>query len=346
MATPIPPELASAVGGAVLLVRADANSKLGAGHVMRCLAIAEMWAELGGEVVLASVELPAALADRYVRAGARVVNVSSTQQAAQLGRDAGARHAVLDGYHLGETDQRALATAGMRLLVIDDRGETATGAADLILNQNATARPDFYAQLPAKQLLGLPYVLIRREFRVIGSHKNREDVLRVLVSFGGADPANLTPLAIEALAPLDLHAVVIAGPANPRADELKAPANARARIEIVPSVDDMGERMKWADLAIVAAGSTCWELAACGVPMVAIPVADNQLAISESLGSLGIGVPLSREAADVGTVRSAVEALARDANRRAGMARKGRELIDGRGALRVCTALRDDGAVR
>jgi len=296
--------------------------------------------------VLATATMPDAIAERYVRAGARVRAAVFPETAADVGRDFGARYAVLDGYHFGEADQKAIKDAGMRLLVVDDRGETATAVADVILNQNATASAELYAQRPAKLLLGLTYALIRREFRVASSHKTREDVLRVLVTFGGADPANLTPVAMEALAPLDAHVIVIAGPANPRASELTAPAGARAMFEILPRIDDMAERMQWADIAVVAAGSTCWELAALGVPMIAIPVADNQLAISESLGTLGIGVPLSREAADAGTLRASVDALARDQIWRAGMSKKGRELIDGLGALRVCAALRDDGAAR
>lgn len=346
MGVTIPPELARAVGGAPLLIRADATSTMGAGHAMRCLAIAEAWSELGGDVVLATAELPDAIAKRYALAGARITGVTSGEAAAQVGRDAGARHAVLDGYHLGEADQRAIASAGMRLLVIDDRGETATDAAHLVLNQNATANPGLYAHLSAKLLLGLPYVLLRREFRVITPHRGAGTDLHILVTFGGADPANLTPVAIEALASLDCEVVVIAGPANAHASELSIPGTARARIEIVPSVDDMARRMEWADLAIVAAGSTCWELAACGVPMIAIPVAENQLAVSESLETLGIGVPLSQDAADAGTLRATVEAMARDRIWRAGMSRKGRELIDGHGALRACAALGDDGAVR
>jgi spore coat polysaccharide biosynthesis predicted glycosyltransferase SpsG len=247
---------------------------------------------------------------------------------------------------LREAHQRAIKQAGMRLLVVDDRGETATDAADVVLNQNATATAELYAHVGAKLLLGLPYVLIRREFRALDSQKTREAPLRVLVTFGGADTENLTPVAIEALASLDVHAVVIAGPANPRAASLSVPSGARATIEILPRVDDMAERMHWADLAIVAAGSTCWELAACATPMIAIPVAENQLAVSESLKSLGIGVPLSLEAADAGTLHAAVQALAGDLSRRESMGRRGRELIDGLGALRVCAALRDDGAVR
>jgi UDP-2,4-diacetamido-2,4,6-trideoxy-beta-L-altropyranose hydrolase len=147
----------------------------------------------------------------------------------------------------------------------------------------------------------------------------------------------MIPRVLEAVAGLtDLDVLVIAGPANPRGE------HAVPGVQVVRSVDDMAARMAWADLAIVAAGSTCWELACCGVPMIAIPVADNQLAVSEALSSLGVGVVLPQD----GDVRGAVDQLIGDHARRAAMARRGRELVDGQGPLRVCRALRNDEVAR
>jgi UDP-2,4-diacetamido-2,4,6-trideoxy-beta-L-altropyranose hydrolase len=348
MATPLPPEPNAAVGDVQLVIRADGTAAMGLGHVMRCLAIAEAWIELGGRVLLATADLPVAVAERYEAAGARVAMIRSTEDAAVLVRDLGARFAVLDGYHLGADDQAALARTGARLLVIDDRGETATPAAAVVLNQNANASAELYDGIDAKLLLGTQYTLLRREFRAVAALRAIPEVARrVLVSFGGSDPANVAPRAIEAVAPLEgLDVLVIAGVANPHAAELAVPANARATIRIVPSVDDMAAQMKWAELAVVAAGGTCWELAACGVPMIAIGVAENQVAVTESIGELGIGVPMELEAVDGDSLRAMVLSVARDEIWRGHMSRKGREIFDGRGALRVCMALRDDGDAR
>ena len=231
---------------------------------------------------------------------------------------------------------------GARVLVVDDRGESATDAADVILNPNATARSELYAGLHGELLLGPHYALIRREFRAVARARTLPEVARnVLVSFGGADPANLAPVAIDALSRVEgLHVRLVAGAANPNAGELAVPAGARSTIEIVPWLQDIAGHMRWAELAIVAAGSTCWELAACGVPMIAVPVADNQLAVSEALGELGIGIPLARDAVDAGSLHAIVGSVMFDQIWRGHMQRKGPELIDGRGAFRVCSVLR------
>ncbi|MBV8756666.1 MAG: UDP-2,4-diacetamido-2,4,6-trideoxy-beta-L-altropyranose hydrolase [Deltaproteobacteria bacterium] len=329
-----------AFGDEVLLVRADAGPAIGVGHVMRCIALAEAWIELGGRVVFASADLPVPIEARIAQLGCRVVAVAGSEETVALAGEVGARFAVIDGYEIGPHYQHDLHNAGVHVLVLDDRGESATDAADVILNQNAGARAELYAGKRGLLLLGREYTLIRREFRAVAHARSvPETARRILVSFGGADPANLAPVAIEALAPVSgLHVRVVVGAAN--AKQVEAPADAAAMIEVVPWLQDIAGQMRWAELAIVAAGGTCWELAACGVPMIAVPIADNQLAVSESLGDLGIGIPLARDAVSAESLRAIVTSVMYDQIWRGKMQRKGPDVIDGRGAFRVCAALR------
>lgn len=335
----------SAMPDEVLLVRADASATIGVGHVMRCFALAEAWLETGGRVAFAMNDVPEGIAQRIARTGARIFHVDAPEDAARVAREVGATHAVIDGYHLGVAHQEALAAAGTRLLVVDDAGETATRAAAMVLNQNAHASPALYDSLGSapELLLGLTFALLRSEFRHASAKRAVPDVAqRLLVTFGGADTAQLAPRALEALAPLDgLDVLLVAGAANPSSSTLRAPTGARANVRVETEVDDMAEKMRWADLALIAAGSTSWELAASGVPMIAIVVADNQRGVGTAIGELGVGESLGA-AADVSVtdIRAAVVRLAADLDARQRMARRGRQAVDGRGAQRVCAALR------
>jgi UDP-2,4-diacetamido-2,4,6-trideoxy-beta-L-altropyranose hydrolase len=342
---------APATSDEVLVIRADASATIGVGHVMRCLALAEAWLESGGRVTFAMKAVPEALAARIERAGARVTRVETADDAAQIARGLGARFAVVDGYHLGAAHQEALAGVGARLLVIDDAGETATKAAALVLNQNAHASKSLYGALGsgAELLAGPSYALLRREFRdSAGARVTAEHARRVLVTFGGADTAQLSPLALEALAPLDgLDVLLVAGAANPRASELRAPEGARARVRVAVDASDMAEKMRWADLALIAAGTTTWELAASGVPIIALFTAENQRGVAAAIKDLGFGESLGdATGVTAKVIRDAVSRLAADAEVRCRMARRGREVVDGQGAQRVCAAMRRGAGAR
>jgi len=104
----------------------------------------------------------------------------------------------------------------------------------------------------------------------------------------------------------------------------------------------MSELMRWADLAISAAGGTCWELAAMGVPMILVPIADNQIPVADVLErkraavNLGPAWKLSAE-----RIAEAMSTLRIDTERRKGLLENARGLVDGKGAHRVVTAMMD-----
>lgn len=326
----------------MLFVRADASSSIGVGHVMRCLSLAEEW--LRGQrqegVTFAVRELPDALAARIEKSGASLERLPDDRVETVVGAAArrGARYAVVDGYHLDKALQAALASKGERtVLVIDDEGESATDAATIVLNQNLHARKELYASRAprARLLLGPTYALLRSEFRDL-DRQPRQGRPRILVTLGGADPLNLTSVVMEALAGIeDVDLEVIVGAANPRANELKA----TRPDDVFVAVDDMATRMKRADLAIVAAGSTCWELACAGVPMLVFATADNQRSVQASVVERGIGAALHLPTKS-GDVRAAATGLLHDATLRLEMSRRGRALVDGKGTTRVVEVLR------
>jgi spore coat polysaccharide biosynthesis predicted glycosyltransferase SpsG len=100
--------------------------------------------------------------------------------------------------------------------------------------------------------------------------------------------------------------------------------------------------MAEADLAITAAGSTCWEFAFIGTPMVAVPLAENQHVVARGLSAAGIahvpGGPGQR--ASAAEIREAVRHLRMAPDCRSMMAQRGQELVDARGAERVASVLR------
>jgi len=331
-----------------LILRADADSRIGTGHVMRCIALGQAWQDAGGEVVFITCCENAALLQRlrdeqftviglYDPAGfqSEIINLKSQITSPWL---------VLDGYHFGLDDQRAVRKAGYKLLLIDDYNHLPEYECDILLNQNINAAELNYKINPeARLLLGTDCTMLRREFQRLEKPAEKVPDIgnRILVTLGGADPDNMTLKVTEALQKLDvqdLHVKVIAGPANPHLQSLqKAVDLSTFDFQLLTDVRDMPGLMLWADLTVSAAGSTCWELCCLGVPFITLVLAENQSGLAEGLSERGVAICLG-ENPSAAQIASAVQTLAGDPAQRACCSEKGRALVDGLGVIRVLSA--------
>ncbi|MCX8156080.1 MAG: UDP-2,4-diacetamido-2,4,6-trideoxy-beta-L-altropyranose hydrolase [Verrucomicrobiae bacterium] len=339
-----------------LLLRADASPAMGTGHVMRCLALAEAWQAGGGRALLLSRALPPALVRRAEAQGVAVLELPAAAQegedirlTAQTAARQDAHWVVVDGYHLPPALCPMLQAAGLRVLWVDDFGTPESFAPDLLLNQNLGAAAAWYPHLaPSTELLlGPRFALLRREFA--GWHTWARPIPpragRLLVTLGGSDPANVTARVIEALRRLGERAptaLILAGAANPHAEALARAVEGLPH-QLVRQADDMPRLMAEADLALAAGGTTVWELAVMGLPALLLCLADNQRRNCEALAAAGAALNLGWHAeATPEAIAQALEALAADAPRRGAMSAAGRQLVDGRGAGRVCLHLREE----
>ena len=336
--------------GRSLVIRADASQRTGSGHVMRMMALAQGWRDAGGTAFLVAAELPEALEIRVREGGmavkridAAVASPSDASSTIGIAAEEGAAWVVLDGYSFGPEFHSFIRAAGIELMVVDDIGHLSRYDVDAILNQNSYASEAMYPErLPqTKLLLGSPYALIREEFLV---WRNRPKSIpergsRIVVTLGGADPDDATPRIVEGLADLDAEVIVILGGGNPHAPP-KVPAGATARFEIVRDRRDMPDLLRWADLAVSGAGSTCWELAVLGVPGVLTILAENQVRIAEHLEAIGaaksLGWASGLEPSEIGRV---VDAVLKDKALRVAMSKAGSHLVDGGGAGRATAEL-------
>lgn len=340
-----------------LLVRVDASIKIGTGHLMRCMALAQAWQNVGGQAVFAIATQATPLEERLASEGMDVVHLSvepgsveDARKTASLARQLGATWVVVDGYHFGAEYQRIIKNGGLRLLFIDDYRHAQHYWADIVLNQNIYAHKGLYLnRSPDTQLLlGMHYVLLRREFcQWQGWTRQISAVaLKVLVTLGGSDPDNVALKVIQGLQRVDvpgLEAVVVVGGSNPHYEQLQAAVKASPTpISLERNVTNMPELMAWADVAIGAGGSTTWELAFMGLPSLVLVLADNQRAIAEKLGEMGVAVNLGwHEYVSVAEIAQAMKQLLVSSGMRVKMSRCGRELIDGKGTARILMHLQN-----
>ena len=247
----------------------------------------------------------------------------------------------MDGYHFAPDYQKAVKVNGYKLLVIDDMAHLNHYHADILLNQNIHAPSLRYScDRDTEKLLGCEYVLRRREFLKYKSWKRKipEKAKKILVTRGGADSKNVTLKIIKALNNLnnpDLEVKILSGPMNPNISSLEK------ELHLSPSVKNMPELIAWADLAVSAGGSTCWELALMGLPSLRTIVADNQAGIAKGLGEAG------GAAVDLGLHKNisvnhwsrALKEILPDKNKRSCLSEQGQTLINGKGRKNIMRAM-------
>lgn len=116
-------------------------------------------------------------------------------------------------------------------------------------------------------------------------------------------------------------------------------------------VDDMKSLIQSMDLVVTAAGSTLYEVCACGVPIVTYSIADNQILGGEAFEKYGLGLNVGdlrkkvfTESTDkdeklredaVETLMKAVKKLRENLDQRVKIGIKMQQMIDGYGADRM-----------
>ena len=196
------------LNGTICLIRSDGSPRLGMGHLMRCLALADGLQQAGAQPVFLTSTVVNELLDKAADAGYPVeVSPSGWSPSEDLeftlqgARRHGATLLVTD---LGNDDVtedlgeyldylETLKRAGLFIVTIDD-ANALPFASDIVINPNYGAEAlSYQAQNGTRHLLGPQYVLFRREFlKITGQERQiRNSANRVLVTFGGNGAAEV-----------------------------------------------------------------------------------------------------------------------------------------------------------
>ena len=329
------------------LFRFDASPIIGGGHAVRSAALATALANEGWRTICATrdetiVTVPAALEpfDRLIR-----LAMNGNDEIDEIGASVGGSYeaVVIDHYRRGRSFDRACRRIARCVAVIDDRPQVAHDC-DILINQSIPPASGTCGGGRRDELIGPHYALLRPTFLETRSRSGWVgEVGRVLLTCGYTDEPNLTERLFSALdgAPGVRAIHVVIGYSNRHREHLRR----RLQHAVVPSClhidpSPISDLMVHTSLAVTTAGSTCWELACLGVPMVTVVAAANQAPVAQTLCMAGA----SESAGEINDstndcVREIVGKLLADGQRRGAMAWHGRNLVDGRGAVRVARAI-------
>lgn len=330
----------------MILIRADANAHIGMGHIMRCLSLADAFQSMSLEVmfVLADDSVSKLVCDRGYRVTVLNSVYNKMEEELDLWPNLLPDFIIVDSYFV--TD-RYLKVLGKRTKVvyIDDIAALPYPV-DVLVNYNAYGTEIDYHRLYNKTvepilLLGGSYAPLREMFQGIPKRVQRMDVKDVLFSTGGSDDQHVA-LKLLKFQPKNYIYHMLIGALNTDKEEIYELAKTQPNIIIHENVRDMKVLISSCDIAVSAAGSTLYEICACGVPLITYITADNQIYGAKAFERQGLGIncgDLRYYDKGMEKIVREVNFLASDYHRRVDMGVRMQEMIDGKGAERLASVL-------
>ena len=164
-------------------------------------------------------------------------------------------------------------------------------------------------------------------------------VKKILISLGGSDYKNYTLSILQAMESIDenLKFLVVIGPLNQFYDVFKDYVKETdLNVDLIKSPKNMRDIYIESDMAISAAGSSCYELAYFGIPNIIIAIAQNQYNIARELDNKNISFFIGeKEKFKEEKLLEKVEELINNIKVREKMKENSQRLVDGKGKIRI-----------
>ena len=342
----------------MIVFRADGNSQIGSGHVMRCLSIAEAARDLGEKCIFitASDDMTSVIKEKSF--DNIVLNTDYREMESEdilPALKAFTKPIVfVDSYYVSKEYLKALKVYceenGGKLIYMDDVKKFAYPC-DTLINYQIHGRIDEYDRIyeggrKPKYIIGTNYVPLRKEFLSLKDREVKKQANSILVSTGGSDPEHLTIelMRIAKHSNKTFHFVV--GAVNSDRPLIEQEAENCTNISLHVNVKNMSELMQICDVAISASGSTLYELCATQTPAVTFVLAENQIPIAEGFSSKEIihncGDVRELGAHELaGILMNEAMLLCDNYDRRQSLSGVMKAVVDGNGASRILKEILD-----
>ena len=262
--------------------RADCNTDIGFGHVIRCLALADMLKD-HFECIFATRFVNKYIIEEIEKSCSSYIKLKEGHNehfdeflAFIFKEDI----VVLDNYFFTTNYQKKIKSIGCKLVCIDDMHDKHY-VSDVVINHApGITKNQFSKESYTKLCLGLDYALLRKPFLNV-TPRTRTEQKRCLVFIGGADKHNISTNIVNLLKDVKSLKIidVIIGSSFLFFKELENVIN-KSEIEINIfsnlSSGSIVERMNIADFGILPASSVSLEAISLGMPFIVGYYADNQ----------------------------------------------------------------------
>ena len=336
----------------IIFIRVDSSTKIGYGHLIRCLALADTLKK-SFKINFICTNLNGNLISQICKKKFEVFRFNTKSQRINVKKDAEKTISIikkyrnkkslliLDSYILSQEWENRVRPYVKRLIVIDDLMDR-KHSCDLIIDQNLhTQMNSLYNKSVPKncvKLLGPDYAILRNQFIAQRKYARIRSlpIKNILVSFGGTDNENHTLHALTSLKKLnsDVNVNVVTGTANIGKKIIKNFCKKNFNYNYFEQVENMAKLMQVADLCIGSSGTTTWERCCVGLPAIAIVASNDQkdIASAVSKNKCIINLGKIKKSDNVNYVRLMKNLKNSELQN---MSRNCMKLVDGKGAARI-----------
>jgi len=305
-----------------IVFRTDAKPELGFGHLTRCRVLAHSFKERGNHCFMVGPRIDyqtsrdGDLFNEWHVVPDYINEKDDAEYFIAIAKRLDCTIAVLDDYRVRQEYQQVMLASGIQWLQFDWCADQPLWA-NWILNSSPAAKQECYASLlrseGQKLLLGPSFAVLRPEFSRTAQRKELDEKsIRILVTFGGGNDHGAIIFVLESLFKKRPNAtfVILSGYENKSNSEIInwIKLHNCSRIEIYINPTEVQPIMISCDFAIMSGGTSTFEAVTCGLPMIIITIADNQ--VKQALGweDVGVGRYLgSIDSINVNTLQGSVD---------------------------------------
>jgi len=339
--------------GGTIVIRCDASSRLGMGHVSRCLNIAEVLRDRFGYGVRFCYDADAPGAGhgraRIDAAGFPLSTRDGRDEALWLAQEVrGAAGVVLDcRSDLSREAVERLRAEDRVILALDDATPRRLAADVAIYPPGPGVKALDWTGFDGECFSGWDMVALK-DGQPVGTAQDihpQAERSGVLLTMGGSDPHDLTVVLARALAPSlarrGERLEVVVGPVVAERDRV-LDALRRLPVTIHDAPSGLRPLMERVRFAVAGFGVSAFELAAAGTASILVALDADHLGSASAFVEAGLAeVVDAREPYVIDRVSALSERLLRAPDLCAERGDAGRRLVDGRGAERIAKILVD-----
>lgn len=339
------------------LIRVDASNKIGAGHLMRCLSIADFFKSKAINAIFLSRS--GRIERQIINRGFEIKKLPENSTIANelsfiktLMIEKEIKVILLDINNYGTFKNfnaynlylENLKKLSLFLVSFEDFKDYPYTSDIVIIPYVGVNNIKLHKISGCKYLLGPKYFVLREEFSKVNPVNVRKKIENILITMGGSDSEGITLKALKALGSteLDISLKLVIGGLSQTGDAAikNALSNYKGSYSIIRDANNMAQIMSESDIAVINSGLTKYETSAIGLPSIIISNNEyhselmNDFTKYDTVSHLG---PVNK--VNKHQIAEAITCLAGDYKKRLQMSEAGKLLVDGNGIDRIFTEI-------